>query len=124
MDARRKPSDKRRAARQARKISCEVWVRGTRHTGVVKDISRGGLFVETPAKAAPGTTITLVFHAGQSWTEIRVAGRVVRADRVQLHLAEKAGGIGVEVTQPGALGRVLGDLRLTQRESEPTDDES
>jgi Tfp pilus assembly protein PilZ len=121
VDARRKPNDKRKAPRQARKISCELWVRGTRHPGVVKDISSGGLFLQTEAKAAPGTAVTLVFHAGKSWTEIRVAGRVVRADRVQPQLAEKHGGIGIEVTQPGGLGRVLGDLRLAVRDEEPNE---
>lgn len=38
------------------------------------------------------------------------------------HLAmQAAGGMGIEVTQPGALGRLLGDLRLTESSPVPTE---
>jgi hypothetical protein len=115
VDPLRKPAkDNRRAPRHLREIPCELWIRGTRHNGTVKDVSRAGLFVDTTALAAPGTAITLVFPAARGRTEIRVAGRVARSSRIRPGAAaETAGGIGVEVTEPGALGRLIGDLRLT-----------
>jgi Tfp pilus assembly protein PilZ len=108
-------SDKRRWPRQARRIPCEIWIRGTRYSGIVKDVSRTGLFVQTRAKATAGTAITLVIAAGDGRTEIRVSGRIVRREQIQALLAtQSAAGIGIEVAQPGALGRLLGDPRLAE----------
>ena len=114
MDPQRKPAaDKRRWPRHPFRVPCDLWIKGTRHSGVVKDISRAGLFVETSAKAPPGTPLTLVFAPEQKRTEIRVTGRVMRSDRNQPQPgAENSGGIGVEVTEAGALGRLLGSLRV------------
>jgi hypothetical protein len=105
--------DQRRYPRLARRIPCEIYVRGKRHDGLVKNISRGGLFVQTGADAPPGTPITLVFAPGRGRTEIRVTGRVMHNERLQADPAmQSALGIGVEVTDPGALGRLLGELNL------------
>lgn len=103
-------ADKRRHERHAHRIPCELFVRGTRHTGIVKDISSSGLFVQTRARPSPGTVLTVVFPAAPGRTEIRVAGRVARSDRVQAHLAlQGSGGLGIEVPL-GTLGRLLGEL--------------
>jgi PilZ domain len=112
--------DKRRHPRHARRIPCELFVRGQRHSGTVVDVSRAGLFVESDAKAPPGTPVTLLIAAdqGRTRTEIRVTGRVARSDRIQPVPAETIGGLGIEVTQPGAMGRLIGDLRLTVGEGE------
>ena len=116
--------DKRRHARHARRIACELWIDGARSTGIVKDVSRSGVFVQTRARAMPGTALTLVIAAGEGRTEIRVRGKVSRAERIQAHLAtQSAAGLGVEVLDPGGFGRLLGDLRLTT-DSEEVDAES
>src|SRR5262245_7048434 len=115
------PSDKRRHPRHVRRIPCELFVRGQRHRGTVVDVSRAGLFVESDAKAPPGTPVTLLIAAdqGRTRTEIRVTGRVARSDRIQpAPVAETIGGLGIEVTQPGAMGRLIGDLRLTVGEGD------
>jgi len=103
--------DKRRHRRHARRIPCELFIRGTRYSGIVKDVSRGGVFVHTRAKASLGTEITLVIASGQDLTtKVRLTGRVVRSERVSAHLAmQSAAGLGVEVLEPGALSRLLGD---------------
>ena len=93
-----------------------------RYSGIVKDVSRGGLFVSTRAKASPGTALTISVAPKHGRTEIRVMGRVVRADRIHAHLAmQAAGGLGIEVITPGALGRLIGDLELV--EEKPLEDE-
>jgi Tfp pilus assembly protein PilZ len=104
--------DKRRHRRHARRIPCDLFIRGTRYSGIVKDASRGGVFVHTRAKASVGTAITIVIAPGEGRAEIRFEGRVVRTDRVSARLTttQSGAGIGVEVFDPGALGRVLGDL--------------
>jgi hypothetical protein len=107
--------DQRRYLRLVRRIPCELYIRGQRYSGLVKNISIGGLFVETHADAPPGTPITLVLAPGRGRTEIRVDGRVMRNERIQADPAVQSTlGVGVEVIEPGALGRVLGDLRLTE----------
>ena len=72
-------SEKRRHPRQARRIPCELWIHGVRSTGIVKDVSRGGLFVHTRARAMPGTALTIAIAPGDGRTEIRLRGRVARA---------------------------------------------
>jgi Tfp pilus assembly protein PilZ len=124
VDPRPKPGiDKRRHRRHVRRIRCELFIRGTRYGGIVKDVSRGGVFVNTRAKASIGTAITIVIPPGEGRTEIRFTGRVVRSDRVSARLAmQSAAGIGVEVLELGALGRLIGDPRLAMSESKPKDD--
>jgi hypothetical protein len=110
--------------RHARRIPCELWIDGARSTGIVKDVSRSGVFVQTRARAMPGTALTLVIAAGQGRTEIRVRGKVARAERIQAHFAtQSAAGLGVEVLDPGGFGRLLGDLCLTV-DSEEVDAEA
>ena len=114
--------EKRGNPRDARRIPCEVWIQGTRRLGIVKDVSRGGVFVQTHATASPGTAVTIVIAASQGRTEIRIPGCVARSDLIQAHLAmQSVGGLGIEVIQPGALGRLLDDLRLVESETETRD---
>lgn len=106
-------ADQRRHARQARRIPCELWIQGVRSSGIVKDVSRSGVFIQTRARAMPGTALTLVIAPGESHTEIRVRAKVARAERIQAHLAtQSAAGLGLEVIDPGSLGRLLGHLRM------------
>jgi hypothetical protein len=109
--------DKRRHTRHPRRICCEIWIQGVRTSGIVKDVSRSGLFVHTRARAIPGAALTVVIPSAEGRTEIRIRGRVVRAERIRAHLAmQSAAGIGIEVIDPGALGRLLGDLQLASTE--------
>ena len=123
MDPLRKSSiDKRRDPRHPRRIPCEIWIQGVRTGGIVKDVSRGGLFIHTRARAIPGTALTVAIAPGDGRTEIRFRGRVVRAERIRAHLAmQSAAGIAIEVLDPGALGRLLGDLRLAESSSNASD---
>jgi PilZ domain len=108
-------TDERRSKRHARGgLVCEFWIGGTRYTGTVKDVSSGGLFIHTSATAAPGTAITLVFAPALDLQEVRFTARVVRSEQIRPDLHSEIG-IGVEVLQPGALERVMGDLGRIER---------
>jgi hypothetical protein len=87
----------------------------------VKDASSGGLFIHTPATAAPGTAITLVFAPALDQPQVRFSARVVRSEQIRPDLVGVPG-IGVEVLQPGALEQVMGDLGRIQRAGATLDD--
>ena len=116
----RSRAEQRRNPRQVRRIPCELFLRGVRHSAVVKDISRGGVFVQTAAKAAVGTPVTLVVAPAAGRTEIRVAGRIVRADPGSAQSPDQEGtiGIGIEVMETGSLGRLLHDPRFVDGPAE------
>jgi Tfp pilus assembly protein PilZ len=94
-------------------MPCDLFVRGARHDAIVKDISRGGVFVQAAVRAPVGTPVTLVIAPAAGRTEIRVAGRVVRAEPASAPPSfETLIGIGIEVMATGALGRLLHDARF------------
>ena len=93
--------EKRRKPRQQRRLSCELWIAGKRHTGIVRDVSELGLYVQTRVRAAAGDELELVFPADGTRAELRVAVRVARLDRLSAHFATSgAGGLGFEVREP------------------------
>ena len=114
-------TDERRFRRHARLLVCELWVGGTRYAGTVKDVSSGGLFIHTRASATPGTAITLVFAPALGRPEVRFTARVVRSEQIRPD-PQSVLGIGVEVLQPGALERVIGDLGRIERAGDTMDD--
>lgn len=82
-------------------MSCELWIAGKRHSGIVRDVSEFGLYVQTRVRAAPGDQIELVFPAEGARSELRVNARVARLDRLSAHFATSgAGGLGLEVIRP------------------------
>jgi hypothetical protein len=93
--------EKRRKPRQQRRLACEIWIEGKRHTGFVRDVSEDGLYVQTRIRAVTGAEVELVFAAEGSRAELRVRARVARLHRLSAHLATSgAGGIGLEVVKP------------------------
>jgi Tfp pilus assembly protein PilZ len=93
--------DKRRKPRQPRRLSCELWIDGKRHTGFVKDVSEDGIYVQTRVRAAVGAEVELVFAAESRRAELRVRARVARLHRLSAHLATSgAGGLGLAVVNP------------------------
>lgn len=93
--------EKRRKPRQQRRLSCELWIAGKRHSGIVRDVSEQGLYVQTRVRSATGDELELVFPAEGERAELRVNARVVRLDRLSAHFATSgAGGLGLEVVRP------------------------
>ena len=101
--------DKRRKPRQQRRLSCELHVGSKRHTGIVRDVSEVGIYVQTRVKIAPGDPIELVFAASGGQPAVRVQTRAVRLDRLSAHFATSgAGGVGLELVEPaGGLDPLL-----------------
>lgn len=99
--------EKRRKPRQQRRLTCELWLEGRRHGGILRDVSEVGLYVQTRAKAAPGSELELVFKAERAQPELRVQARVARAERLAAHFSSAgAGGLGLEILHaiPGLEG--------------------
>jgi hypothetical protein len=95
------PVEKRRKPRQQRRLSCELWIAGKRNTGIVRDVSELGLYVQTRVRAAAGDEIGLVFPADGDRAELRVKARVARLDRLSAHFATSgAGGLGIAIVDP------------------------
>ena len=93
--------EKRRKPRQPRRLTCEIWIDGKRHSGLVRDVSEYGIYVQTRARATTKTEVELVFPAERSRAELRVHARVARLHRLSAHLATQgAGGLGLEVIRP------------------------
>ena len=93
--------DKRRKPRQRRSLSCEIWIDGKRQSGLVRDVSEYGIYVQTRARATTNTELELVFPAERDRAELRVRARVARLHRLSAHLATQgAGGLGLEVIRP------------------------
>jgi len=92
--------EKRRRPRQQRRLSCELWIDGKRHTGLLRDVSEVGLYVQTRAKAATGSEVDLVFAPEGKRPEVRVTARVARLERLTAHFAmQGAGGLGLAVRE-------------------------
>ena len=93
--------EKRRRPRQNRRLSCELWVAGKRHSGIVRDVSEQGIYVQTRVRGSVGDEIELVVPADGARAELRVVARVARLDRLSAHFATQgAGGLGLEVFEP------------------------
>jgi hypothetical protein len=101
--------EKRRKPRQQRRLSCELWIAGKRHTGIVRDVSELGIYVQTRVRAVAGDELELVFPADGPRPELRVSARVARQDRLSAHFATSgAGGLGLEVAHaPHGLAPLL-----------------
>jgi hypothetical protein len=116
--------DKRRKPRVPRRLSCELWIAGKRQSGIVRDVSEFGLYVQTRVKAGPGEAIELVFAASGEQPEVRVHTRVARSDRLSAHFATSgAGGLGLELVEPaGGLETVLAGAGFTNGPPAPAAD--
>jgi len=92
--------ERRSHSRQARRLSLELWAGETRHTGILRDVSERGVFVQTRAKVLPGEELEIAFPAEDGRPELRVVARVARRDVLSTQFASAgAGGLGLEVLE-------------------------
>jgi hypothetical protein len=98
-----KRREKRRENRIRQRISCKLSIEGREHPGAVLDISKHGVFVQTKAKATPGTPVSVELKLPGHAAPLVVEASVARLNRVPHALApEWTAGIGLSVTRPPA----------------------
>ena len=80
-----------------KRVPCRLQVTGTSHTGMVLNVSRSGLFVQTTAGASPGDSVHLDLAVGDA-DPLPVDARVVWRRVVAPHLRTvSTGGMGLHV---------------------------
>jgi hypothetical protein len=87
-----------RPKRSKRRFPCEFVANEQRYRGIVLDVSRVGLFVQTDATVPPGTTLSLDLIGTGSVPDQRIRGVVARRRMVPAPLANAIRrGIGVRI---------------------------
>jgi hypothetical protein len=82
--------------RYKKRLPCRLHVAGGAHRGMVLNVSRGGMFVQTTAGASPGDAVHLELSLGS--TDLPVDARVVWRRVVAPHLRTvSTGGMGVHI---------------------------
>jgi Tfp pilus assembly protein PilZ len=88
--------------RIAKRVPCAVHVGKRRYSGVVLNVSQGGLFVQTSADAGQGANIDLELSIPEHRDVVPVCASVVWKRVVPHQLRSLAqGGFGVRITQAG-----------------------
>lgn len=97
-------------------MPCQLQVGDRTHTGLVLDLSRSGLFIQTHAKVRRGERFALAF-AGMDGASMELLVEVVRTKVVPPRLlAVAGGGVGVRIARaPEAYYQLLADLGLDAR---------
>jgi PilZ domain len=93
-------SERRRENRSRRRIPCDLEYEGHRITGIVLDVSHGGLFVQTSTKLSPGTAVRVLLRLGNAPEPIAVRCSVARQRSVPPRLASVARpGVGLRLLE-------------------------
>ena len=91
---------RRRHQRVKRRFACEFLAAGQRYRGIVVELSKRGLFVQTDATTSPGSEIELHLAGAGAVPELRLRGVVVRRRMVPAPLATAVRrGIAVEILE-------------------------
>lgn len=100
-------------------MACTLEVKGRRHSGIVLDISRNGMFIQTNAKPDPGTPVTVELNAPGSKHSLVLRAIVARKKLVPPQLVTVAhGGLGLHVDDaPPAFLTLLGDRKRELEEN-------
>ena len=99
--------------RKKRRMPCKLTVDQRQHNGLLLDLSRSGLFVQTTAKARTGQQFPLVM-ADASGAEMQLTVEVVRRKAVPPRLLSVAqGGLGVRIVDaPDAYRAFLREIGI------------
>jgi Tfp pilus assembly protein PilZ len=84
--------------RYRKRVPCQLVTGQGSHPGMVLNVSRGGLFVQTSARARPGDRVRLALNASAESGAIGLEARVVwkRVSPPQLQSFTQ-GGVGLEI---------------------------
>jgi hypothetical protein len=99
-----------RFSRIKHRVSCDIVIGDQRHRALVTDLSANGLYVRTPQKAQPGSSVRLILHEPQG--EVEVDARVAREHRMSLHhTTGTPSGLGLQiVAAPENYFRLIAEL--------------
>jgi Tfp pilus assembly protein PilZ len=93
--------NRRRLPRTKMRIACTLHLEESLHSGMVLDVSAGGLFVQTNASPAPGTPLRLELRVPGLSEPIEMQATVARKRIVPPRLrALLKGGIGLQLENP------------------------
>lgn len=93
-------ANRRRGKRRFRPLSCEIEFEGKAHTGVIRDLTREGLFVTSRFVAAPHTAVTVRVKrpGGEVW---EIQATTARSDDGSQALISRRGlGLQIEAAPP------------------------
>lgn len=92
-------------------MACEIETDGRQQRAIVLDLSRTGLFVQTSARLAPGTTVEVRLAAEERREPILVRATVARQKAVPSNLTSVAqGGVGLQILDaPRAYYELIGE---------------
>jgi len=83
-----------------KRLPCDVNIAGTRHTGLVLNVSPRGLFVQTNAQARPGSEISIDLTPPNQREPVELRATVVWKRRVPRQmLASSRGGMGLRIVE-------------------------
>ncbi len=92
--------DKRGAGRIKQRLTCELVIGDRNHQGIVLDVSKTGLFVQTSASPPPGEKIGVKLRRSDG-SSVEVETSVARRYKVPQRLASIArGGVGLRIASP------------------------
>lgn len=81
-----------------KRLPCRVKVDGSSHAGMVLNVSRGGLFVQTSAGPPPGAGVVVDLDLANRSKTVPIGGRVVWRRVVASHLRTLSqGGFGIRI---------------------------
>lgn len=112
-----------------KRIPCSIQTSGRRHAGMVLNVSRGGLFVQTSAPVEPGASLAVDLNTGAD-ASIPIDAQVVWRRVVSPHLRTLSrGGMGVRIRRApesyyGLLSGVAGGPERARVEREEPADRS
>ncbi len=90
--------ENRKAKRVRRRVPCEIRFEGGRQSGIVIDMSRTGLFVQSGAPLPPRTLIEVEFALGPKGERVLLRAQVARRVAVPHQFATTVkGGIGLSI---------------------------
>lgn len=91
---------RRRDERRKRRLTCQLRHGSEALRGIVLDVSRGGLFVQTSTPVPSGTEVIVAFPPRAEGPAFELRARVVRRRRVPQRLASLApSGLGLQVLE-------------------------
>jgi Tfp pilus assembly protein PilZ len=81
-----------------KRLPCRVKVAGSSHAGMVLNMSRGGLFIQTSAGPSPGAGVMVDLDVASRSDTVPIGARVVWKRVVASHLRTLShGGVGVRI---------------------------